>query len=284
MRLALAAGVLVAIVCAIAGTFVVLRGLAFVGDAMAHGVLPGVAGAMLLNVPSMVGAAIGAGVLVGGVSIITRRTRLSSDTAVGLLFVGMLSLGVVLTSRSSSFSGDITRILFGEVLGVRVSQLWWQGAVCVSVGLVTWLCRRAFLLLSIDPDLATTSGFPARRYNMIMMLLIAGAILSSFQIVGTLLVFGMLIAPAATAALFSRRLTTMMIVAAFVGSFSVYVGLLLSYHHNVAASAAIVLVSVAIFIVGMLVVAVRRDLSAHVEPHIHSHPAHGHDHEVGHVH
>jgi ABC-type Mn2+/Zn2+ transport system permease subunit len=251
---------------------------------MAHGVLPGVAGAMLLNVPSMLGAAVGATVLVGGVGVITRRTRLSGDTAIGLLFVGMLSLGVVLTSRSASFNGDITRLLFGEVLGIRTEQLWWQALVLVVVAFVAWLCRRPFLLLSIDADLATTSGFSARKYNMVMMALIAGAILSSFQAVGTLLVFGMLIAPAATAALFSRRLTSMMFIAGVIGSLSVYVGLTVSYHYDVAASAAIVLVAVGIFAVGLLVASVRRDMSRHVEPHVHAHPAHGHEHEVGHVH
>jgi len=119
MRLALLAGLVTAVICAVAGTFIVLRGLAFIGDALAHGVLPGIAAATLLGVSTIVGAAIGAGVLVGGVGLITRRTRLSSDTAIGLLFVGMLALGVIMTSRSESFAGDLTRILFGELLGAE---------------------------------------------------------------------------------------------------------------------------------------------------------------------
>ena len=117
MRLALFGGILVAFTCAIAGTFVVLRGLAFVGDALAHGVLPGIATAMLLGFSGILGAAVGAAVMMGGVSIVTRKFRLSGDTAIGLLFVGMLALGVMITSRSSSFVGDLARILFGELLG-----------------------------------------------------------------------------------------------------------------------------------------------------------------------
>src|SRR3954468_19136040 len=110
---ALEAGVLVAVLCAIAGTFVVLRGLAFIGDALAHGVLPGVAGALLLGAPGIVGATVGSTVMIVGVNVVTNRTRLSSDTAIGLLFVGMLALGVMIVSRSDSFNGDIVRILFG---------------------------------------------------------------------------------------------------------------------------------------------------------------------------
>ncbi|MFM8714762.1 MAG: metal ABC transporter permease, partial [Actinomycetota bacterium] len=129
MQNALLASSLVAIICAIAGTYVVLRGLSFVGDALAHGVIPGIALALLFGIPGVVGAAVGALVMMGGVSVITTRVRLSADTAIGLLFVGMLSLGVIITSRSTSFVGDITRILFGELLGVTRADLAWQSVV-----------------------------------------------------------------------------------------------------------------------------------------------------------
>ena len=120
---ALIAGVLVSIACAVAGTFIILRGLAFMGDALAHGVLPGIAVSILLGFPGIIGAAIGALFMIGGITLITTRSRLSSDTAIGLLFVGMLSLGVVIVSRSNSFSGDLTRILFGEILGTYAYYL-----------------------------------------------------------------------------------------------------------------------------------------------------------------
>ena len=133
LRNALLASSLVAIICAIAGTYVVLRGLSFIGDALAHGVIPGIAIALLFGVPGVIGAALGAVVMMGGVSTITAKVRLSSDTAIGLLFVGMLALGVIITSRSTSFVGDITRILFGELLVVTAADLGWQLVVLVVV-------------------------------------------------------------------------------------------------------------------------------------------------------
>ncbi|MFM8827065.1 MAG: metal ABC transporter permease [Actinomycetota bacterium] len=269
---ALLAGILVSVLCACAGTFVVLRGLAFVGDALAHGVLPGVAVAVLLGVPSLAGAALGAIVMMGGVGVVQRRTRLSADTAVGLLIVGMLGLGVIITSRSTSFRGDLTALLFGEILGVRTVQLWWLAAAAVAVVVATSLLRRPFLLLVIDPDLAQTSGFRAARFNNLMMALIGAVVIASFRTVGTLLVFGMLVAPAATAALLTRRLASMMLTASMVGSASTYVGLLVSYHHDLAAGATVVVTAVAFFVVALVA---RGGSSGFVS----AHPSH-----AGHVH
>jgi ABC-type Mn2+/Zn2+ transport system permease subunit len=258
---ALLAGVLVAVVCGIAGTFVVLRGLAFVGDALAHGVLPGIATALLLGLPGVLGAAVGSMVMMGGVNVITRRSRLSGDTAIGLLFVGMLGAGVLIISRSRSFTGDLTRILFGEVLGVTASELWWQVVAVVIVGSVACVARRPFLLLCVDDDLTQTSGFAVRRYHALMMAMIAVTVVASFQTVGTLLVFGMLIAPAATAALLVNRIGHMMVLAAILGAAATYVGLLLSYHADLAAGASIVVVAVVMFMVVLLLVELRRALS-----------------------
>ncbi len=249
LRRALAAGVLVAFACAIVGTFVVLRGLAFVADALAHGVLPGIATAVLVGLPATLGAAVGTVVMMSGVSVITRRSRLSNDTAIGLLFAGMLALGVMITSRSRSLAGDLTRILFGDVLGVDTAELGWQLAAVAAVAAMAWLCRRPFLLLSVEPELAATSGFSVRRYEALLMAMVAVAIISSFQSVGTLLVFGMLLAPASTAALVTRRVGAMVGVAAVVGSLASYGGLLLSYHADLAAGASIVAVAVSIFLV-----------------------------------
>ena len=248
MRLALLAGLVTAVICAVAGTFIVLRGLAFIGDALAHGVLPGIAAATLLGVSTIVGAAIGAGVLVGGVGLITRRTRLSSDTAIGLLFVGMLALGVIMTSRSESFAGDLTRILFGELLGANASQLVWMAIATVVVGTITYVCRRPFMLLCISRDLARANGFNASLFEALMMSVIGVAILASFQSVGTLLVFGLLIAPPSTAALVTRRLHTMILVASVSGVIATYIGLLVSFHHDLAAGASVVVSSTAIFV------------------------------------
>jgi ABC-type Mn2+/Zn2+ transport system permease subunit len=273
MRLALFGGILVACTCAIAGTFVVLRGLAFVGDALAHGVLPGIATAMLLGFSGILGAAVGAAVMMGGVSIVTRKFRLSGDTAIGLLFVGMLALGVVITSRSTSFVGDLARILFGELLGITTTDLAWQFAALMIVGVIAFVSRRPFLLLSVDDGLARTSGFSARLFHNVMLTMVAITVIASFQTVGTLLVLGMLIAPAATGSLFARRIESMMLIAALVGSLSTYIGLLISYHYDLAAGASIVLTAVVIFAISATANEIRKsrghDHHDHEHPHVH---------------
>ncbi|HTP07075.1 MAG TPA: metal ABC transporter permease [Anaerolineae bacterium] len=249
MMRALTAGVLVSIACAIVGTFVVLRGLAFIGDALAHGVLPGIAVSILLGIPGIVGAAAGAVVMIGGISLITNRSRLSSDTAIGLLFVGMLALGVVIVSRSPSFTGDLVGVLFGEILGISQSAILIQLIATIAVAITAFVCARPFLLLCFNPEQAQVAGFSARRYHNIMLALIAITIIVSFQTVGTLLVFGMLLAPAGAGALIARRIKSMMVWAAIFGMSSVYIGLLASYHFNLAAGSTIVLVATVIFFV-----------------------------------
>jgi ABC-type Mn2+/Zn2+ transport system permease subunit len=244
---ALLAGVLVSISCAIVGTFVVLRGLAFIGDALAHGVLPGIAGALLLGLPGMVGATVGALAMIAGVSLITRRSRLSSDTAIGLLFVAMLALGVVMVSSSSSFAGDLVGILFGQILGTSLEDLVMQAVATAVVFVVALVCARPFLLLSFDPEQADVAGFPSRRYHLVMLILVALTVIVSFQTVGTLLVFGMLLAPAGAGALLAHRIEAMMAWGAGIGIVATYLGLLVSYHFDVAAGATIVLVAAGIF-------------------------------------
>jgi ABC-type Mn2+/Zn2+ transport system permease subunit len=247
MARALAGGLLVSLSCAVVGTFVVLRGLAFIGDALSHGVLPGVAIALLFGLPGMLGAAAGSLAMIAGIGYVTKRSSLSSDTAIGLLFVGMLALGVVIVSRSHSFSGDLVHILFGEVLGISWADLAGQAAAALAVSLAALVCRRPFLLLCFSPEQADVSGFPARRYHSIMLLMIALTVVVSFKTVGTLLVFGLLIAPAASASLYSRKVRSMMLLAWAFGSVSVYLGLLASYHLNIAGGAAIALVATLLF-------------------------------------
>jgi ABC-type Mn2+/Zn2+ transport system permease subunit len=252
MQRALVAGILVALASAVVGTFVVLRGLAFIGDALAHGVLPGVAGAILLGLPGIAGALVGAAAIIGGVGMVRRRSRLSGDTAIGLLFVGMLALGVVIVSRSDAFSGDLTRILFGEVLGISWGDVGIQLVAAVAVAAVAAVCARPFLLLAFDPRQARVAGFHAERYEWLMLGMVALTVVVSFQTVGTLLVFGMLVAPPATAALVARRIGAMMACAAVIGVLSVLAGMLLSYHYDLAGGASIVLVEVAAFFIVLI--------------------------------
>ena len=257
MRLSLLAGLLVAVLCAVAGTFVVLRGLAFIGDALAHGVLPGVAGALLLGVPGILGAAVGSAVMIIGVTFVTNRSGLSSDTAIGLLFVGMLALGVIIVSRSDSFNGDIVRILFGEILGIRAANIWLLAAATLVIVAGVALFYRPFLLLSFDPEQADVSGFSSRRYHAIMLAMVAATVVVSFQAVGTLLVFGMLIAPAGAGALLARRVGAMIAWAIGIGSVSVYIGLLLSYHYDFSAGATVVFVTVCAFFIVLAIQVIR---------------------------
>ena len=280
LRLELIAGLLVALTCAVTGTFIVLRGLSFIGDALAHGVLPGIAVAMLLGVSGMLGAAVSAAVMMSGVGIVNRRLRLSGDTAIGLLFVGMLSLGVLITSRSLSLVGDLEEILFGDIAHVEWSTIAIQFIALVSIVIVFAVCRRPFLLLSVDEGLVSTSGFSAKIFHNVMMAMVAATVIVSFQTVGTLLVMGMLIAPAATGALFARRISTMIMIAALTGSISVYIGLLASYHYDLAAGASIVLTAVILFALSAIFTEARKSISRrHDDDHNLEHPhAHGHVH------
>jgi ABC-type Mn2+/Zn2+ transport system permease subunit len=270
MQQALVAGILVSIACAVAGTFMILRGLAFIGDALAHGVLPGIAVAILVGFSGIIGAAIGAAVMIGGITLITQRSRLSSDTAIGLLFVGMLSLGVVIVSRSNSFSGDLTRILFGEILGISLQSIIIQLIATVVILVMAIICARPFLLLSFDPEQAEVAGFKVRLYHNLMLLMIAITVIVSFQTVGTLLVFGLLIAPAGAGALLARRIEAMMAWAALFGIVSMYSGLLISYHFDLAAGAAIILVAIVIFFIVFIAQNIRQrrivrpEVAAHV--------------------
>ncbi|MEY2580255.1 MAG: hypothetical protein QOE09_104 [Ilumatobacteraceae bacterium] len=261
LQRSLIAGVLVAISCSIAGTFVVLRGLAFLGDALAHGVLPGVAGALLIGAPGILGAAVGAGVMIAGVNLVTSRSRLSSDTAIGLLFVGMLGLGVMMVSRSDSFTGDIVGILFGEILGVSRSDLVQQAIAALVIAVIARIFIRPFLVLSFNREQADIAGWPARRFELLMLVMVTICVVMSFQTVGTLLVFGMLLAPAGCGALLARRVPAMMLWGATIGSLSVYIGLLISYHFNLAAGASVVVVAVTIFFVIFTVQAVAQAVS-----------------------
>jgi ABC-type Mn2+/Zn2+ transport system permease subunit len=198
---------------------------------------------------------------------------LKSDTAIGLLFVGMLALGVVIVSRGRTFTGDLVRVLFGEILGISRQGLLLQAAASLVVILTAMVCVRPFLLLCFSPEQAQVAGFSVRIYHNIMLLLIALAIIVSFQTVGTLLVFGMLLAPASAAALVARRIGSMMILSAFLGALSVYLGLLLSYHFNLAAAATVVVVATLVFFVVLAVqnirgigLPVRRSHIAHDHP------------------
>jgi ABC-type Mn2+/Zn2+ transport system permease subunit len=249
MQRALLAGLLTVVATSLIGTWVVLRGITFIGDALAHGVIPGIALAFLWGFDITIGALASAFVMVLGVNLVSRRTRLPEDTGIGLLFVGMLALGVVIISKSASYAGDLTSFLFGNVLGVKPSDLWLQLATVVVVVAGCLVFYRPFLVLSFDARKAEMLGLRPRLAHAVMLGLVALSIVASFRTVGTLLVFGLLIGPPATASLLVRRVPAMMVTGVAIGLVSVYAGLLLSYHYDTAAGATMSGLSVAVFFV-----------------------------------
>jgi len=248
-RRALMGGLVTATMTSLIGTWVVVRGLAFFGDAMAHGVLPGIALAAVWGFDLTLGAAVSAVVMVFGINLVHRTTRLSDDTGIGLLFVGMLALGVVIISRQSSFSGDLTGFLFGDILGVSNGEILLGVAALVITVVGVVVGHRPFLALSIDASKAATLGLRPQAAHVAMLALLSLTVVTSFRVVGTLLVFGLLVAPPATAVLLVRRVPVAMLVGVGFGWSSVVIGLVVSYHADTAASATVAGVAVAQFFV-----------------------------------
>ncbi len=252
MQRALLGGLLAAVPCAVVGTWVVVRGMAFLGEALAHGMLPGLALATLAGWPPVLGAAVSAGLMGVGVGAVARRARLSSDTAIGLLFAGMLALGVVIVSRSRSFATDVTAILFGDVLAVRPADLVLLGsALVVLVGACVAL-HRPFVAVSFDARTAATLGLRPRLAHAAMVLVVAAAVVTSYQALGSLLVVALLLAPAAAARQWTHRLPSTMALGAALGAAAVFAGLLLSWHAGTAGGASIALCAVALVAVSVL--------------------------------
>ncbi|GGF47159.1 ABC transporter permease [Microbacterium sorbitolivorans] len=236
---ALLGGLLIAAICAVVGTWVVVRGMAFLGEAIGHGMLPGVAIATLVGVPPIIGAAVSAAAMSGAIGMLQRRGKLSYDTSIGLLFVGMLSLGVIIVSHSGSFATDATVMLFGDVLAVSWLDLATLLAALVVTLVLAALLHRAFVAAAFDDRIATTLGLRPRLAHIALTALVTLAVVASYQAVGTLLVVGMLIAPAVAAGRWTRSIVSTMILAAAFGMVSVVVGLLVSWHAATAAGPSI---------------------------------------------
>lgn len=268
---ALLGGILAGLMSAVVGTWLVLRGMSFFGDAFVHGVVPGIAAAVVLGVDPALGAAVAAVVMVAGIELVNRRSMLGEDTAIGLLFVGMLALGVVIISSIDSYTGSLTSILFGDALGVTGDDLVRQSVLAAVVLAVSALMYRPFLALAFNRQKAELLGMRPNAAHAAMLALIAAAVIGSYQAVGTLLVFGLLIGPPATAVLLVRTVPRMMATAAVISVVSVWFGLVLSYHLGTAASATMALVPIAGFFVTLAWVRVRgwrrsRRLAPHTPP------------------
>jgi ABC-type Mn2+/Zn2+ transport system permease subunit len=247
MQRGLLAAVIVGIVCPVLGTYVVLRGMAFFGDALAHITWPGVVIAYLLGWPLALGALL-AGILAAlTIGAISRRREIKEDAAIGVVFAGMFALGIALISRQRDYAVDLTHILFGNLLGVTAADLWLTGALGATVLLVVLAFYKEFLVISFDPLLATTLRLPVGLLQNLLLVLLAVVIVVSIQSVGVALVLAMLVTPASAAYLVTRRLGDMMAVSAGLGVLSAVGGLYLSYYLNIASGPAIVLAETAAF-------------------------------------
>jgi ABC-type Mn2+/Zn2+ transport system permease subunit len=246
---ALIGGSVAAVALALVGTWVVIRGMSFLGDALVHGVVPGIAVAILFGFNVLIGAAAAAVLMMLGINLVHRQTTFSEDTSIGLLFVGMLGLGVIIISRTDSYSGNLTEILFGDALGVTAADIGLLLGLLAVTLVGTILLFRPFLALSFNEQKAQLLGLRPRMAHAALLGLITIAIVGSFQTVGTLLVFGLLVGPPATAALIVRRVPMIMTLAAGIGVFSVAVGLVISYHANTSGSATMAVVPIVLFFV-----------------------------------
>ncbi len=259
MQTAALAGVLVGITCATLGVYVVLRRMAFIGDALSHTILPGLVIAYFQQANLFIGA-IGAGVLTAlGIGWLSRRREIREDTAIGILFTGMFALGILMISTVRSFK-DFTHMLFGYILGVTGDQLVIIAVIAVVVIGTLLVLHKELELTSFDPTHAQVIGLSADRMRMVLLVLMALAVVSAIQAVGVVLTSALLVVPAAAASMLTNRLPRMMVLACGVSVFSAIAGLLLSYHFDVSSGAAIVLTCIACFLLAWTAAAVRQRL------------------------
>ncbi len=252
MQRGLAASVIVGLVCSVIGCYVVLRSMAFLGDALAHAILPGIAIAYLFGGNLMLGALIASIIVALAIGFFSRHGTIREDTAIGVLFSAALALGIALISTIRSYAVDLTHIMFGDVLGVGSSDLIQIGVLTIIILCIVYLFYRPFKIISFDPILATTLRLPAERLRTLMLVLISLTIVVSLQTVGIGLVAALLVTPAASAYLLTNRLSKMMMVSSIIGVVSSIIGLYISYYGSIASGAAIVLVSTFIFVIAYL--------------------------------
>lgn len=246
MRQAALAILMISVTCAALGAYVVLRRMAFFGDAVAHTTLPGLVIAYLNQWNLLVGAVVAAVTTALGIGWLSRRRQLQEDTAIGVLFTGMLALGIVLISTVQSYR-DFSHMLFGNILGVTQSDLWAIGGVAVVVLGMLALVHKELMLCSVDPGHARAIGLDPDRLRYLLLVLMALAVVTAIQAVGVVLTSALLVTPAATAGLMTKRLEPMMILAAAIACTSGICGLYASYYLSISSGGAIVLVCTLIF-------------------------------------
>lgn len=248
----LAEAILVGVLCGVIGTYVVLRGMAFLGDAMAHAVFPGIVIAFLLRVDVLLGGLVFGILIALAIGVVSQNRRVSEDSAIGVLFAGAFALGVVLISSIRSYVRDLASILLGDILGVTAWDVWLTVAVGGVVLLGLYLFHKELALVSFDREMAAALGLPVAVLDVGLLVVLALAVIVSIQAVGTVLVLAMLVTPAATARLLTDRWGTMMALSAGLGALAGVTGLYGSYYLNIASGGAIVLVATTFFLAAWL--------------------------------
>jgi len=261
---ALLAAVIVGIVCPVVGTYIVLRGMAFLGDALAHTILPGVVAAYLLGWPLAVGALIMGVVTAVGIGALSARGRIKEDTAIGVIFAGLFALGVAMLSAAGSYTVDLAHFLFGNLLGVTTADLWLTAVLSFIVLATVALFFKEFLVITFDSVLAQTLRLPTTFLRYLLLILLAVTIVISLQVVGIALVMALLVTPAAAASMLTHRMAPLMGVAAAIGAFSGAVGVYVSFYLDIASGPAVVLVATAVFIIVYLLAPGRGVVWQHV--------------------
>ncbi len=242
----LAAG-LIGLICGITGTFVTLKGLAFMGDALAHAIFPGVVVAYIVGGSLLIGAVVAAVIVSLLIGLVSTHTNLTNDTAIGVLFVGAFALGIALISTQKTYTRDLTSLLIGSILGVTRRDLYLTAAVGLFVVAMMLIVRRELSAIAFDPVFAEASGIRVGLHEQLFLVLLSLTIVISLQTVGNILVLALLVTPAATARLLTSRLIAMTGISAVLGMFAGLAGLYISYHFSVSSGAAIVLVATTVF-------------------------------------
>lgn len=270
---------IVGVICGLVGCFVVLRGLAFIGDALAHAVFPGVVLSYLAGQSILIGAFIFGGITALGIGALSRSRRVSEDTAIGVIFAAFFALGVVLISRQTSIKRDVGSLLFGSVLGVSTGDVIATLIIGAIVVLVLFLLLKEFTLIAFDPTLAKALGYPVFWLDLVLLVLVSATIVVSIQTVGNILILALVVTPPATARLLTDRLDRMLQASTVIAVASGLIGLYLSYYARSAAGGTIVLTATACFLLALVFAPDHGLLSTrfHGRHHIHHyHPADEH--------
>ncbi|MBA4179397.1 MAG: hypothetical protein C0506_02310 [Anaerolinea sp.] len=252
MQRALIEVMIVGTLCGLVGCFVVLRGLAFIGDALAHAVFPGVVLSYLAGRSIMIGAFAFGLITALGIGILSRTRRVSEDSAIGVIFAAFFALGVVIISRQGGFRKDLGSLLFGNILGVSATDVWATLIVGAIVVVILLALLKEFTLVAFDPTMARSAGYPVFALDVLMLLLVSATIVVSLQTVGNILILALIVTPPAAARLLTDRLGRMMVASVGIAAGSGVVGLFISYHAATAGGATIVLTSTAVFLIALV--------------------------------